>query len=157
FRRVLFRSFHYMFALLCTVVLSLTMVAVPSVSAHAILLSAQPSQGSHIDESPDKIVLTFNERLGGELYQLKVYDKNTESVTDQKATLNKNRHKLRLKIPELKDGVYTVQYKVISADGHPVDGLYTFSVGDVSSEATASSAGSNLLDTGHEHSVYGFA
>lgn len=41
-------------------------------SAHATLIEANPIQGSHLSESPEEVVLTFNERLGGGVYHLKM-------------------------------------------------------------------------------------
>ena len=33
-------------------------------------------------------------------------------------------------VPDLVDGAYVVDWKVVSADGHPVAGAFTFTVGD---------------------------
>ncbi len=38
-------------------------------------------------------------------------------------------------IPDLKDGTYVVTWRVISADGHPVRGAFTFTVGTTSTTA----------------------
>lgn len=114
-------------------------------SAHATLIEANPIQGSHLSESPEEVVLTFNERLGGGVYHLKVYDSDGALVTDEEATLGEQHRSLRVPLPALDDGVYTVSYRVISADGHPIGNSYTFSVGDVQASVANAPAG------GHSH------
>ncbi|HET7615410.1 MAG TPA: copper resistance protein CopC, partial [Bacillales bacterium] len=130
-------------------ILSLCLGYPQSTSAHASLLKATPAAGSHLDNPPKQIKLTFNERIGTDLYVLKVYDDSGEKVTDRKAKLGQKHRKLALKLrTKLNDGIYTVSYKVISADGHPVNGSYTFSVGHVEKIA---SAGSDTNGNAHSH------
>lgn len=38
--------------------------------------------------------------------------------------------KIKVKIPKLNNGTYTVRWSMISADGHPSEGGYTFSIGE---------------------------
>ena len=38
--------------------------------------------------------------------------------------------KIKVKIPNLNNGTYTVRWSMISADGHPSEGSYTFSIGE---------------------------
>lgn len=127
-----------------------------TVFAHAILQHANPGQGSHLDKSPDQIVLTFNEYLGDDLYKLKVKDKHGQTVTKNQPKLSQKHRKVKLNIPKLDDGVYTVTYKVISADGHPVDSSYTFSVGDVSNSASVTNVTNNIRQSGESHSAPGY-
>lgn len=124
-----------------------------TVSAHASLIQANPEQGSHLPKPPDKVVLTFNERLSGELYKLRVYNRNGKPVTDHQAKLSEKHRKLSLKLPPLDDGIYTVTYKVISADGHPVGSTYTFSVGHVPRAEAANPVENDTGIGGHDHSA----
>lgn len=115
--------------------------------AHASLVEANPASNSHLEESPKSISLTFNERLESDLYYLRVYDENGDKVTDTKAEMNDNQQSLSLEIPELKTGVYSVNYKVISADGHPVEETYIITIGDAHAGASAN----EINAQGHQH------
>ncbi|WP_274364377.1 copper resistance CopC/CopD family protein [Paenibacillus thermotolerans] len=98
--------------------------------AHASLVSATPEPDSQLDQSPGRIVLAFNERLENKLFYLKVLNQNGESVTANKAAMSERQTEIELSLPALKDGLYTVSYQVISADGHPVAESYVFTVGE---------------------------
>lgn len=101
-----------------------------NVWAHASLVEATPPANSQLAEAPKSISLTFNERLESNLYYLRVYNENGEKVTDNKANMSKDQRTISLAIPNLKTGVYSVNYKVISADGHPVGETYIITIGD---------------------------
>ncbi|MFS0907428.1 copper resistance CopC/CopD family protein [Priestia aryabhattai] len=99
------------------------------VSAHAILLDASPKEGSQLKQMPDKVSLTFNERLGEGVFSLQVRNDKGKLITTKKATMNRTHQTISLDVPPSKKGIYTVSYSVISADSHPVQGTYIFSVG----------------------------
>lgn len=107
------------------------------VSAHAVLLSAQPEPNSQLAKSPSSIILTFNERLEKELYYIRVYNQKAENVVQSPTEMSLNQHVIQVKLPPLKDGVYTVTYHIISADGHPVENSYIISVGNQAVNRTA--------------------
>ena len=89
-----------------------------SVFAHAQLSQATPEPDSNIQQAPEQVRLTFNERMENELYAIKVLDSDGESVRDRIAEMSVNQRELSLQLPDLDDGVYTVSYNIISADGH---------------------------------------
>ncbi len=97
--------------------------------AHASLLEALPAADSELSSPPKQVVLTFNERLEESLYSLRVLDRNKKSVTDRPPVMSQNRMQLSLELPPLNPGTYVVTYRVISADGHPVEGTYVFASG----------------------------
>lgn len=113
-------------------------------SAHASLIEADPASGSVLEEAPDAIRLTFNERLESGLYFIRVYDGMGREVTKEQAALSQDRRELGVALPRLGKGTYTVSYRVISADGHPVSASYVFHVG----EASTAHRGA---DGGHHH------
>src|SRR5690606_37774694 len=98
--------------------------------AHASLTDAEPAAGSVLDEPPDAVRLTFNERLESGLYAIRVFDGRGREVTKDKAVLSPDRREVSVALPRLADGTYTVSYRVLSADGHPVAASYVFHVGD---------------------------
>jgi len=101
-----------------------------NVSAHAILLDASPKEGSQLKQMSDKVSLTFNERLGEGVFSLQVRNDKGKLITTKKAKMNRTHQTISLDVPPSKKGVYTVSYSVISADSHPVQGTYVFSVGE---------------------------
>lgn len=115
-------------AVLLLVVLLLT--GAPMVSAHATLEQTVPAANAELKESPPKIELTFNEAIEPGVSSVEVLDSQSRKVTSVKAELNANRTVLQLALPELGDGIYTVAYRIVSEDGHPVSGSYVFVVGN---------------------------
>jgi copper transport protein len=118
--------------------------------AHSSLVKAVPAPDSRLDQPPAQIELTFNERLERELYDIRVFDRNGRSVADGKAKMSEDRREIRLPLPKLADGIYTVSYKILSADGHPVSGSYVITVGAPPERPTA-----NPEQAGHVHADHG--
>jgi len=114
--------------LLCLLCLSVSLHPAKGF-AHSTLINAVPAESSSLSASPPQIILTFNERLEKELYAIKVMDTNDKSVTANKAVMSLDQTKVMLSLPALPKGTYTVSYKIISADGHPVGGSYVFTFG----------------------------
>lgn len=121
------------------------------VSAHAVLTKAVPEANSQLNTAPERIELTFNERLEAELYYIKVFDEIGREISDRKATLSGDQKAMQLELPKLSNGRYTVTYHVISADGHPVEGTYVLSIGPGSEGALIASPES--LHAGHSLSA----
>ncbi len=119
--------------------------------AHASLVQTVPANGAELEQPPEQVVLTFNERLEEGLYYLRVYDGSKRKVTDQAAVMNDTRTTLTLDLPGLAKGIYVVTYHVISADGHPVDGTYLFSVGQSLDQPSGVSGSAPAIEHLHRH------
>lgn len=132
------------FLLVCVFLLA----APQTVYAHAVLTKAVPEANSQLNEAPDRIELTFNERLESELYYIKLYDEEGKAISDRKPTLSSDQKVMTLELPKLGNGRYTVTYHVISADGHPVEGTYVLSIGPGSEGGLI--ADSTSLHSGHD-------
>ena len=104
--------------------------------AHAELLSTEPAAGEHLATAPDQVVLHFSEavNLGDDLVRV-LDSKGDEVDADDPVHLNGERSSVALPLPSLDDGGYVVSWRVISSDGHPVGGAFTFRVGDASAAA----------------------
>lgn len=134
------------------VLAAIWLVVPQSAMAHAALVEAEPASGSVLDASPAEIRLTFNERLESGLYYIRVYDGMGREVTKEEARLSQDQRDVQVALPTLRNGSYTVSYRVISADGHPVSASYVFHVGEVSmlpGDGSGSGAGH------HHHHVDG--
>jgi methionine-rich copper-binding protein CopC len=129
-------------ALLGAVLVSLASLVVlaPGASAHSVLLSSVPADGASLGTAPSVVVLTFTEPIQSSSMQFAVTASSGQSVTTEKATVAGT--VITQKLPKsLPNDDYTVAYRVISVDGHPVSAELTFSVNDPS--ATAEPLGLN--------------
>lgn len=124
-----------------------------TVSAHAVLLDASPKEGSQLKKMPDKVSLTFNERLGEGVFNLQVRNDKGKLITTKKATMNRSHKTISLDVPPSKKGIYTVSYSVISADSHPLQGTYVFSIGEKIDQAITNDT-SNQGENGKHSSLY---
>ena len=98
--------------------------------AHAILEKATPTPNSQVKAPPKEVVLLFNERLEEEFYSIKVFNADGNIVTNNKTQLSIDQKQLTQVLPSLSNGVYTVSYRVLSADGHPIESSYVIAFGD---------------------------
>lgn len=116
--------------MLMLVVLFFILMIPQGVSAHALLEKATPAPDSYLKSSPKEIVLIFNERLEKELYSIKVFNEDGDLVGKSKTKINKKQKQIMQDLPTLPDGIYTISYSVLSADGHAVKGTYVVSIGE---------------------------
>lgn len=96
---------------------------------HATLEKAVPEPDSRLQNSPTTISLTFNERIEEGAFYIKLFDTSGKQISTDKAKMNAAHNGLDLTLPKLAEGVYLTSYHIVSADGHPIEGSYIFSVG----------------------------
>ena len=97
--------------------------------AHALLDKSEPARRAVLSRSPAHVRLWFNERLEPAFCALSVLDAQGKAATAGAAHVSPDNPKLlEVALPLLAPGVYTVQYKVVSVDGHTVKASYTFTV-----------------------------
>jgi copper transport protein len=101
--------------------------------AHASLIRSEPSDGVVVARPPAKFTLTFNEPVSPLALRLVTPDGGTEDLKNIEA-----RGETVAGVPpfELGPGTHLLSWRVISADGHPVGGALTFSIGQRSAVAT---------------------
>ena len=105
-----------------------------SASAHAILDSSTPSPSSVVADSPPEIRLDFNEDVEANFGDIRLFDSKQREVNIEKTVRsNSDISIVSAQLPVLDDGVYVAVWRVVSADGHPVNGAFPFEVGDTSS------------------------
>jgi copper transport protein len=103
----------------------------PGASAHALLVRSTPGEGEQLDEAPQEIVLAFTEPPDVALSSVEVLDTTGASV-EAGAARGIAGSPLQLQIPvrDLAQGVYTVNWRVLSrTDGHITAGAFAFGVG----------------------------
>jgi methionine-rich copper-binding protein CopC len=114
-------------ALAATILLSSTYGAL----AHAHLKAQMPAADAKVSTSPATLSLTFSEGLEIGLSGATLKDANGKAVKTGTATLATNDDR-RITVPldgALAPGNYTVEWHVLSKDGHTTHGSYQFTVG----------------------------
>ena len=112
------------YALGLAALLLVSLASAPPALAHASLVGAQPGDGNLLPESPATLKLDFNEPVSPLVVRL--VGPNGAVITP-KVTAENNT--LTITPPALGRGTHVLSYRVTSADGHPVGGALTFSVG----------------------------
>lgn len=128
--------------LLGTVLVLLLAGAAPA-SAHAALRGTDPDDGSVVKRAPRHVTLTFTESVGLLDDSFRVFGPDQRRVhTDEATHADGRSDTARVGLPgKLAQGTYTVAWRVVSADSHPVSGAFSFSVGKPS-------ATTGQIDTG---------
>ena len=118
-----------------------------NVDAHASLLETDPAEKVVSEEIPSKLKLRFNEPIEKDLATVTIYDWNAKPVfTGNPDEGGSDRTPLlEFSLPELKEGTYTVQWNVVSLDGHPIQGSYSFAAGEVTE------GGAKSINSGDDH------
>ena len=113
--------------LLLGLIVSLAMVlwGDPAFS-HAVLLQTDPADGAVLNIPPTEVVLTFNEQV--QITQLQVLNNSGDPVHRGEIAGGNETGRIAL-APDLPEGIYTVTWRAISADSHPVRGSFVFGVG----------------------------
>ncbi|MEX5632326.1 copper resistance CopC family protein [Parafrankia sp. FMc2] len=119
----------------------LVLVAPPRPAwAHSSVLRTEPGNGSTLATPPDQISLVFNEPVWTDYATVAVTSGDGRQVeTGQPQVIETT---LSVALPDLATGGYHVAWRVVSADGHPISGEFSFTVaGGTGSAATAAPAG----------------
>ena len=103
-----------------------------SALAHAHLVRATPAAGATVSTPPNEVTLRFNEKLESAFSSVVVRDQTGKQVDKGGATVDKgDRTLMRVQLQQpVAPGVYKVEWRVMSADTHKVDGNFTFKVGE---------------------------
>lgn len=103
--------------------------------AHDQVVSASPADGESLEVAPSEATIEFTDDLLAQGYLLNVTNAVGTDVTDGDATLD-GRVVSRALQPNLPNGQYTIVWRVVSADGHPITDKYQFAIGEPVAEAT---------------------
>lgn len=139
--------------------------------AHSEIIFTDPVKGTTLNKSLEYVTITFNTKIE-KMSTFKVTDQDDSSLPVEKKNIDGHTATLYLKQP-VKDGKYTVVWKLASPDGHINNGHYTITVnrdGSPSSntsstnaendEASSSGKGqtaqteSTSSDTGNQNRIY---
>lgn len=94
--------------------------------AHTGLESSSPQNGENITKELEQITLTFETKIE-QGSTLEVKNALGENISVNNIILSDNQLIGDLSKP-LENGDYTIHWNIIGADGHPIDGVISFSV-----------------------------
>ncbi|MEV7076462.1 copper resistance protein CopC [Streptomyces sp. NPDC093990] len=129
--------------LLGTVLVLLLFGGAGAASAHAALRATDPEDGTVLKSAPRDITLTFTESVGLLDDSFRVLDPDGKRLRVGDAGHGPGgSDTARVTLPaRLAQGTYTVAWRVVSADSHPVSGAFTFSVGKPSPAVVVADTG----------------
>ncbi|MFI0820197.1 copper resistance protein CopC [Streptomyces sp. NPDC021098] len=99
----------------------------PPAAAHTELTGSTPDDGTRLATAPGRVALTFNDPMDARYSRVAVTGASGRSLTAGAATVA-GRTVTQALAADAPPGRYTVGYRVVSADGHPVSGSLTFTV-----------------------------
>ena len=116
---------------------------------HATLLRSVPRANSVLKTPPDTVRLVFSEAVVPELSQIALVRRDAQKVVIDSVRLPvandpRDVHTLIGRVGALRAGRYTVMWRVLSADGHPISGNFAFTVESGSPEIAAPTASSTV-------------
>jgi len=129
------------------VLAALTLMGAPVAAAHTELLWSTPDNGSVLAAAPTEVVLTFVDDLLEAAVKVSITDESGTVVAKDVAQADG----ADVTVPwpaDLPPGTYSVNYRVVSADGHPVSDSMTFSYRGASSATVAVASTASLSPTG---------
>ncbi|MFF3419115.1 copper resistance protein CopC [Streptomyces sp. NPDC002698] len=148
-------------ALLGGVLVLVLFGGVNGASAHAALTGTDPQEGSVLKSAPRQVTLTFSESIGLFDDSFRVLDPENRRVrTGEPEHADGRADTAGVTLPRgLGNGTYTVAWRVVSADSHPVSGAFTFSIGKPSATRaplppTAGDPASSALYDIARHATY---
>lgn len=116
-------------------------------AAHAELVQATPAPLSDVQRAPTKVQLEFSEHLTTSAASIRVFSASGQRV-DSGVITSPSSSTIAVGLEAVGRGGYLVAWSIISEDGHPVKGSYTFQVlhGDQISPETARSLSKRVDD-----------
>ena len=107
----------------------LTLAVATPAQAHDELVSSYPEANSTLTSSPAEITLSFSGELiaGMQSAAVEVIAPDGQNIATDAPSEDGTSITQQL-TPNPPDGLFTVRWKVVSSDGHPISGEYTYTV-----------------------------
>src|SRR5215470_11633933 len=137
-------------AVLLVAVLALAGVGVLAspADAHALLERSYPAADTSLPRAPGTMLLYFTEAPEPSLSTVSLLDSSGQALSGvgKPTVAPGNARELRVRLPPLADGVYTVNWRTVSrVDGHVTGGSFAFGIGvQPSVGVSAAAAGGSL-------------
>jgi methionine-rich copper-binding protein CopC len=133
-----------------TVILILFLLLAPSKAfAHAVLTDSYPRVESHVEELPKTVWIEFDGNLqtfdGYQVNKLMVTDLNGNRLDDGNYKVGGARVAVNIVKPASGNVIFS--YRVVSEDGHPVEGKFTVHVAAIAATPEASPSVASRSDS----------
>ncbi|MEK2491388.1 FixH family protein [Kitasatospora purpeofusca] len=138
-------------------VLALLLAGAGPASAHAALQSTDPAQNAVLPVAPQTVTLTFSEAVSLSSDSVRVLDpagRAVDSGSPAHADGKDNTARVGLGTG-LANGTYTVAWRAVSEDSHPIGGAFTFSIGAPSATTVSTTALQSAEADGLVAALYG--
>lgn len=133
---------------LCGALLLAVLLALPApAQAHDTLLSSDPEDGASLETSPEEITLTYSADILEVSPLVRISDENGDELAEIVPTVEGPVATATLEEP-LPAGTHTVQWRVVSSDGHPIEGTFTLTVEQGAEDAAEEAAEPTASDGG---------
>ena len=111
-------------------VLALAVATLPvPADSHAVLVRSTPAARAVLSHPPDRVRLWFNERLEPAFSSATVWSESGARMDRQDVRVGPDDpNQLSVTLPALDPGTYTVRFRVLSVDGHIVEGSFPFTI-----------------------------
>ncbi|GAB4227182.1 MAG: hypothetical protein Tsb0032_33640 [Kiloniellaceae bacterium] len=94
--------------------------------AHSKQPKVTPAHGSELKQAPAALTFAFGKPV--RLTAVRLYDGGDEKIELPGKRSLKPVKTRKVALPPLKAGAYRVEWRALSADGHPVDGEFSFTI-----------------------------
>lgn len=107
--------------------LMLALSLLPAAHAHDTLIATDPEDGATLETSPEELTLTFSADVLDVSPVVRISDEEGETLTEITPRVEGPDAIAEIEEP-LPAGTHTVQWRVVSSDGHPIEGTFTITV-----------------------------
>ncbi|GAA4583800.1 hypothetical protein GCM10023194_22030 [Planotetraspora phitsanulokensis] len=115
------------------------LIATPA-RAHNVLIGSDPRQGAVLATMPGKVTLTFDQAVRRDFARIAVTGPDGARYEQGDVGVSGNGIFVALR-GQGPSGTYSIGYRIVSNDGHPVTGTVSFAVGNATTGQTGASGG----------------
>lgn len=121
--------------------------------AHAALVSTDPGNGAQVAKAPAVVTLTFSENIATPAFIVVTAPDGSRVKTGKATVLD---HTISSTLPAVDfKGRYSVSFRVVSADSHPVEGSTSFVVTTGRTVTAAPPAKESFVQRHQSHLLWG--
>ena len=102
--------------------------------AHGAMVQATPAVDSNVLTAPTEVSIEFDGKLqiigNTNVNSIEVTDNQGQVISSPTSVVEGNKISTKLQLTDI-TGLVSVHYRIVSEDGHPVEGDYSFTVGEM--------------------------
>ena len=102
--------------------------------AHGEMVQATPAVDSNVLTAPTEVSIEFNGKLqiigNTNVNSIEVTDNQGQVISSPTSVVEGNKISTKLQLTDI-TGLVSVHFRIVSEDGHPVEGDYSFTVGEM--------------------------